>query len=65
MLHVQVTTLLAYRLSGLPRDADEKVIQEVGAATETQHGVGKLEGEVSGLAQLTSCKKIEREKIFN
>lgn len=43
-----------FRLSRLPGDADEKVVQEVGAASEAQHSVGQLEGEVSRLAQLTS-----------
>lgn len=43
-----------FRFSRLPGNADEKVVQEVGAASEAQHSVGQLEGEVSRLAQLTS-----------
>lgn len=47
--------LLPYvRLSRLPWDADEKMVQKVGATSEAQHSVGQLEGEVSRLAQLTS-----------
>lgn len=34
------------RLSRWPWDADEKVVEEVGAASQAQHGVGQLEGEV-------------------
>lgn len=46
----------------LPWDADEKVVQEVGAASEAQHSVGQLESEVSGLAQLTGYRQRQRER---
>lgn len=35
------------RLSKRPGDANKKMVQEVGAASEAQHSVGQLEGEVS------------------
>lgn len=47
---------LAHRLSRLPWDADEKVIQEVGAASEAEHRVRQLEGKVGRLAQLAGCE---------
>lgn len=56
--------IFPYRLSGLPGDPDEKVIQEVGAASEAQHSVGQLEGEVGRLAQLTRCRKGGREETI-
>lgn len=42
-----------FRFSELPRDAHKKMVQEVGAPSKAQHSVGKLEGEMCGLAQLT------------
>lgn len=48
-------SFLAHRLSRLSWDADEKVIQEVGAPSEAEHRVGQLEGKVGWLAQLASC----------
>lgn len=54
------TLIFPYRLSRFPGDTDEKVVQEVGAASEAQHSVGQLEGEVSRLAELTSWKKGDR-----
>lgn len=45
-----ISVKFPHRLSRLPRDADEKVIQEVGAASEPQYSVGQLEGEISWLA---------------
>lgn len=54
--HTQSSSFfLAHRLSRLSWDADEKVIQEVGAASEAEHRVGQLEGKVGRLAQLASC----------
>lgn len=35
------------RFSGLPGNANEEVIQKVGAASKAQHGVGQLQGEMS------------------
>lgn len=32
------------------------MVQEVGAASEAQDGVGQLQGEVSRLAQLAGCR---------
>lgn len=58
--------IFPHRLSGLPGDANKKVVQEVGAASKAQHSVGQLEGEVGGLAQLTGCRRGEKEKAhFN
>ena len=57
------TLIFPHRVSGPPGDADEKVVQEVGAASEAEHGVGQLEGEVGRLAQLTGCR--ERGEHFN
>lgn len=51
----------SHHLSRLPGDANEKVVQEVGTASEAQHGVGQLEGEVGRLAQLTGCMRGEGE----
>lgn len=54
--------LFSYRLSGLPGDTHKKVVQEVGAASEAQDGVGQLKGEMSRLAQLTSFRKTGRDR---
>lgn len=44
---MQFAPRFPHRLSRLPGDANEKVVQEVGTASEAQHSVGQLEGEVS------------------
>ncbi len=45
-----------------PGDAHKQVIQEVGAASQTEHGVGQLEREMSRLAELPRCRERERER---
>lgn len=53
---------LSYRLSSLPGDAHVEVVEEVGAASEAQDGVGQLQGEVGRLAQLTGFREAGGDK---